>query len=89
MITILEVLIPALALIVVQLIVSVTSQRRNDLKYDMTLSELKKDIGRLEIKQDKHNQILERFAVMEQAQKTQWIRIDEIREELKQLRDKI
>ena len=88
LITLAEVLIPAISLIIVQVIISFKQQRLNDLRYEMTIAEIKRDIKRLEVKQDKHNSVLERFVIVEEAQKTQWIRIDEIKAALTKLQDK-
>ena len=43
-------------------------------------------IEQLEKKVDKHNSIIERFALLEQENKTQWMRIDEMREDLEYLK---
>ena len=43
-------------------------------------------IEQLEKKVDKHNGIIERFALLEQENKTQWKRIDEMREDLEHLK---
>ena len=75
-------IIPAVSLIVVQLIVSFKQQRINDIKHDMTVSEIKKDIARLEEKQDKHNSLIERMVKVEESEKAQWKRIDELRNRL-------
>ena len=72
--------IPALALIIVQLIVSTKQQRIQDVKFDMTISEIKEDIKRLEQKQDKHNNLIERIVVLEAADKAQWKYIDSFKE---------
>ena len=78
----LQYIIPAVSLIVVQLIVSFKQQRINDIKHDMTVSEIKKDIARLEEKQDKHNSLIERMVKVEESDKAQWKRIDELRNRL-------
>lgn len=44
-------------------------------------------IGELEKKVDKHNNVLERVALLERDEKTQWRRIDEILENMEKLRD--
>lgn len=74
--------ITAAGLIVVQLIVSSRQQRAQDIKVDAALSEVRKDIQRLEEKQDKHNNLIERTAVLERDMKTAWKRIDENKEEI-------
>ena len=80
--------ITAGGLIVVQLIVSSKQQRAQDIKVDAALSEVRKDIQRLEEKQDKHNNLIERTAVLERDMKTAWKRIDENKEELAYLEHK-
>ncbi len=74
--------ITAAGLIIVQLIVSSRQQRAQDIKVDAALSEVRKDIQRLEEKQDKHNNLIERTAVLERDMKTAWKRIDENKEEI-------
>ncbi len=74
--------ITAAGLIVVQLIVSSKQQRAQDIKVDAALAEVRKDIQRLEEKQDKHNNLIERTAVLERDMKTAWKRIDENKEEI-------
>ena len=44
-------------------------------------------ISELEKKVDKHNGLIERVALIEQTDKAQWRRIDEIHEELKKVED--
>lgn len=80
--TLIEVSIPAVALIIVQIIINSKQQRLTDLKFDMIIDGLKKDLSRLEAKQDKHNNILERVTILEQSDKTQWVRIDELKAKL-------
>lgn len=72
--------IPALALIIVQLIISAKQQRIQDVKFDMTIKEVKEDIRRLEAKQDKHNNLIERVVILEEKDKAQWKWIDEFKE---------
>lgn len=76
----LQYIIPAAALIIVQLIISYRQQSINDVKTDMLISEIKKDISRLEQAQVKHNNLIERVVVLEQNDKAQWRRIDEFKE---------
>lgn len=75
----LEYIIPAVALIIVQLIVSFKQDKVNDVKYKLTLEEIKKDIARLEEKQDKHNSLIERMAKLEQDDEAQWRYIDQFK----------
>lgn len=78
--TILSASIPAVALIIVQIIISMKQQRVQDVKFELTIKELKDDIKRLETKQDKHNQLIERVVVLEQNEKAQWKYIDAFKE---------
>lgn len=54
----LQYIIPAVALIVVQLIISFGQNNVNNVRHEMTVKEIKDDISRLEKKQDKHNQLI-------------------------------
>lgn len=45
-------------------------------------------IDQLERKMEKHNKVLERLALLERDKETQWKRIDEIKEDLTDLREK-
>lgn len=74
--------IPAASLIVVQIIISVKQQRVQDVKYDMTIKEIKDDIARLEKKQDKHNQLIERMALAEERIKTANRRIEDLEDKV-------
>lgn len=44
-------------------------------------------INELEKKVDKHNTVMDRVTILEQSDKTQWIRIDEIRDDLERIKD--
>ena len=78
--TYLEYIIPAVALIVVQIIVSMKQQRVQDVRFEMTIKEIKDDLARLETKQDKHNNLVERIIILEQNDKAQWKYIDQFKE---------
>ena len=78
--SILSASIPAVALIIVQLIVSMKQQRVQDIRFEMTIKEIKDDIKRLEAKQDKHNQMIERMANVERETAAQWKWIDSFKE---------
>ena len=75
-------IIPAAALIIVQLIISFKQDRVNDVKINMMVTHIKEDIKRLEEKQDKHNQLIERMVKVEESDKAQWRRIDEMKVKL-------
>ena len=78
--TILSASIPAIALIIVQIIVSMKQQRVQDIRFEMTIKEIKDDIARLEAKQDKHNNLIERVVRLEQN--------DEIMKAIESLKEK-
>ena len=54
-----------IAMIVVQIIVSMKQQRVQDVRFELTIKEIKDDIARLEKKQDKHNELIERMVRVE------------------------
>ena len=78
----LEYIIPAVALIIVQLIISFKQDKVNTVRQDMVTEAIKQDIKRLEEKQDKHNQLIERMVKVESSDKAQWRQIDELKEGL-------
>lgn len=80
--TILSASIPALGLIIVQIIISMKQQRVNDVRFEMTIKELKDDIRRLEAKQDKHNDLIERVTKLEMKDKAQWEWIDKLKDKI-------
>lgn len=77
--TILSASIPAVALIIVQLIISMKQQRVQDVRFELTIKEIKDDIKRLEAKQDKHNSLIERMTNVERDTEAQWRWIDEFK----------
>ena len=79
---ILQYIIPAAALIIVQLIVSYRQYKINNIKYDMMIKQVQDDIKRLEQKQDKHNQLIERMVRMEDSDQAQWKWIDTFKNKL-------
>lgn len=78
--TILSASIPAISLIIVQIIVSMKQQRVQDVRFEIAIKEIKDDLSRLEAKQDKHNQLIERIVVLEQNDKAQWNWINSFKE---------
>lgn len=80
--TILSASIPAVALIIVQLIISMKQQRVQDVRFELTIKEIKDDIKRLEAKQDKHNALIERMTNVERDTEAQWRWIDEFKGKL-------
>ena len=80
--TILSVSIPAVGLIIVQIIISTKQQRVQDVRLEMTIKEVRDDISRLERKQDKHNELIERMVNVERDTQAQWRWIDEFKEKI-------
>jgi hypothetical protein len=78
--TYLEYIIPAVALIIVQIIISAKQQRVQDVRFEMTIKEIRDDIQRLEAAQTKHNNIIERVVILEQNDKAQWRYIDAMKD---------
>lgn len=54
-------------------------QRVQDVRFEMTIKEIKEDISRLETKQDRHNDLIERVVILEQNDKAQWRYIDQFK----------
>ena len=78
----LEYIIPAVALIIVQLIISFKQDKVNTVRQDMVTEAIKADIKRLEEKQDKHHQLIERMVKVESSDKAQWKQIDDLKKKL-------
>lgn len=75
-------LITGASLIAVQIIISTKQQRVTDLKQEYVIEEIKRDIRRLEEKQNKHNNVIERMAIVERDMKTAFHYIDDLKEKL-------
>ena len=75
--------IPAISLIIVQVIISMKQQRVQDVRFEMTIKEIRDDLSRLEKKQDSHNNLIERVVMLEAADKAQWKYIDQFKEDRK------
>lgn len=78
----LKYIIPAAAMIIVQLIISFKQDEVNTVRQNMAIDAIKEDIKRLEEKQDKHNQLIERMVKVESSDQAQWRQIDELKEGL-------
>lgn len=76
---ILKYIIPAAAMVIVQLIISFKQDEVNTVRQNMAIDAIKEDIKRLEEKQDKHNQLIERMVKVESSDKAQWKQIDELK----------
>ena len=79
---VLQYIIPAAALIIVQLIVSYRQDKINNIKYDMMIDSIREELKRLEAKQDKHNQLIERMVRVEDSDEAQWRWIDKFKDKL-------
>ena len=77
-----EYIIPAVALIIVQIIVSMKQQRVQDVRFDMTINEIKNELTRLEKKQDAHNELIQRMALAEEKIKVANHRIEDLEEKI-------
>lgn len=75
----LKYIIPAAAMIIVQLIISFKQDEVNTVRQNMAIDAIKEDIKRLEEKQDKHNQLIERMVKVESSDKAQWKQIDDLK----------
>lgn len=84
--TVLTALITAGAMVVVQIIISTKQQKVSDVKMEYTIQAIEEHIDRLERKQDKHNNLIERMTIVERDLKTSFGKIDEIKEEIHELR---
>lgn len=79
MITVISTAITAVTLIIVQIIISVKQNNVNELKTKLMIEEIKKDISRLETKQDKHNTLIERMTVVETQIKNIYHSLEEMK----------
>lgn len=84
--TVLTALITAGAMVIVQIIISTKQQKVSDVKMEYTLHAMEEHIGRLEKKQDKHNNLIERMTIVERDLKTSFNKIDELKEDIHELR---
>ena len=84
--TVLTALITAGAMVVVQIIISTKQQKVSDVKMEYTIQAIEEHIDRLERKQDKHNNLIERMTIVERDLKTSFSKIDEIKEDIHELR---
>lgn len=80
-------MITAVATIIGALISGVVSLIVSSHQHDKAMALVEYRIGELEQKMDKHNNLVERVAYVERDLKTAFVRIDEQREEIKELRN--
>ena len=67
------------------LITAVVSVALNNRVIKNDIAHVKEDISRLDVKVDKHNNFMERIAVLERDDKTAFNRIDELRDDIHDL----
>lgn len=79
--------ISSAATLAVALITTANSYRKVQQKLESTNELLLYRIGELEKKMDKHNHVIERTAVVERDMKTAFNKIDEIRTDIRELRE--
>ena len=71
------------------LVTAIVSVYLNNRVINVKLDVMKEQFEKLEVKVDKHNQIVERVAILERDNKTAFNRIDEIRAEVGKVEDKL
>lgn len=71
------------------LVTAIVSVYLNNRVINVKLDLMKEQFDKLETKVDKHNQIVERVAILERDNKTAFNRIDEIRAEVGKVEDKL
>lgn len=71
------------------LVTAIVSVYLNNRVINVKLDMMKEQFDKLETKVDKHNQIVERVAILERDNKTAFNRIDEIRAEVGKVEDKL
>lgn len=71
------------------LITAIVSVYLNNRVLNVKIDSLQKQFDKMEEKLDKHNQVVERVAILERDNKTAFNRIDESRDEISHLRDQI
>lgn len=71
------------------LVTAIVSVYLNNRVINVKLDMMKEQFDKLETKVDKHNQIVERVAILERDNKTAFNRIDEISAEVGKVEDKL
>lgn len=79
-------LITAISTIIGAIISGAVSLLVSSKQYDKSMALIEYRIGELEGKMDKHNNLVERVAIVERDLKTNWTRVDEIKAEVKTIR---
>ena len=76
---------PAIATIIAALISGGVSLLVSSHQHSKRMALIEYRIGELEDKMDKHNNLIERVAIIERDLKTNFNRVDEIREEVREI----
>lgn len=71
------------------LITAVVSVYLNNRVLNVKIEGLQKQFDKMEAKLDKHNQVVERVAILERDNKTAFNKIDENRDDITHLRDQV
>lgn len=71
------------------LITAIVSVYLNNRVLNVKIDSLQKQFDKMEVKLDKHNEVVERVAILERDNKTAFTRIDENREDVTHLRDQV
>lgn len=71
------------------LITAIVSVYLNNRVLNVKIDSLQKQFDKMEDKIDKHNEVVERVAILERDNKTAFTRIDENREDITHLRDHV
>jgi peptidoglycan hydrolase CwlO-like protein len=69
------------------LVTAVVSVALNNRVIKNDIAHVKEDIARIEAKVDKHNNFMERIALLESNSKAAWKQIDEIKDSIHELQD--
>lgn len=77
--------VPAIGSIIVQILINNKQRRVSEVKLDYTIKAIEEHIQRLEIKQDKHNNLIERMVIVERDLKSSFKRLDELRNDIHEL----
>lgn len=77
--------VPAIGSIIVQILINNKQRRVSEVKLDYTIKAIEEHIQRLELKQDKHNNLIERMVIVERDLKSSFIRLDELRSDIHEI----
>lgn len=77
--------VPAIGSIIVQILINNKQRRVSEVKLDYTIKAIEEHIQRLELKQDKHNNLIERMVIVERDLKSSFVRLDELRSDVHEM----